>query len=314
MDQWRLEGLLIEAQGPETPDPDPIPKPAPFVPAEAPRTVRVYCLLDRTIRLRFGSAELKALVDPLLAHARVADDEPPDVTLDLHHGADEYVLLADGRLAARRDQPWEFKAAVLTEILSAVHPGQEWIAHFHAAVVGLSGGRKGCIVLSAGGGSGKTTLAAALARVGFPYMSDDTTALDRAQSRVAAAPFALSVKAGGREALAGHYPGIHDLPIFTEYGAQVRYLAPPPSGDRPPARLPARLIIFPGYSPGAPASIHRLSGLEALERLVRSGAWISPEPEDVIRVIDWIRRTPAFEMTFDSLDQAVALVREVSAS
>ncbi len=312
LDQWRAEGLL-PGGGPRL-EFVPAPAPKPVRPAAAPARVRVYRLAGRTIRMRYDSEELEAEFDPLLAHARIESDPAPDVTLDLHQTESGPFLVVDDRMVVLDGRPGEFKAAVLTEILSALHPGREWIALLHSAVVGIGPSPRECLILSAGAGSGKTTLAAALVRSGFTYMSDDTTALDRAEVKVAALPLGLSIKAGGGEVLAGLFPEIRDLPVRREHGDPVRYLPPPSSGDPSPTRLPARLILFPQYSPGAAASTRRLSGLETLERLVRSGAWISPEPGDVVRVVDWIRRTPAREMTFDALDEAVALVREVSAS
>lgn len=309
--QWRSEGLLGRDQSPETSDTWPSPSHEPFYPEAEPERAYVYNVLDRMIGFRFQTGDLETLIDPLLAHARVPDDETPEVLFDLYQTTDEFILMIDGRTVAREGTPFEMRAVTLLELLSAFHPHREWIALFHAAVVGMAEDPRGCIVLSAGGGSGKTTLAAALARSGFQYMSDDTTGLDRDRLEIAAAPFALSVKEGGWEAISGLYPGIADLPVIDEHGLKIRYLPPPTPDGRIRAGLPARLIIFPDYRPGSTASMQAISGLEALERLVGSGAWISPEPDDVGLVIDWIKKTPAFEMTYDSLDEAVAMVREV---
>jgi hypothetical protein len=312
LDEWRAEGLLSGDREPGQSSPDPPLEP--FHPAVEPEIVHVYRLLGRTIRMRFDSSGQEAGLHPLLAHARIQDEASTQVTLDLYQAESDQVLMVDGRMAARHVNPGEFKAAVLSELLSALHPGREWIALLHAAVVGLSDGREGCLVLSAGGGSGKTTLAAALAKSGFLYMSDDTTALDRDQVRVAALPLGLSIKPGGRAALVGLYPEIHDLIDNDPAGLENRYLPPPATEGSRPARLPARALIFPGYWPGAAAEVRHLSGMEALERLVASGVWISPQPGDVTRVIDWIKRTPAMEMTYGDLDTAVALVRQVAGS
>jgi hypothetical protein len=307
--QWLAEGLLTSNRPSIQLVRPPVPEPV--RPSGVPGRVRVYRLLGRTIRMRFDTEDLEAEFDPLLAHARIGDQTVPDLMLDLHQTESGPVLVVDDRMIAVDDRPGEFKAAVLTEVLSALHPGREWIALLHAAVVGVGRTPRECLVLSAGAGSGKSTLAAALARSGFTFMSDDTTALDRAEVKVAALPLGLSIKPGGRALLAGLYPEIQDLPVRDRSGFEVSYL-PPPSPDGPgPHLLPARALLFPGYDPGAGSEIRELSGLEALARLVRSGAWISSAPEDVTRVVDWIGRTPAFEIIYDSLDEALALVRRV---
>ncbi len=50
--------------------------------------------------------------------------------------------------------------------------------------------------------------------------------------------------------------------------------------------------------------------IEAIQRLVQADALISFAPDRLAMLVEWVRRTPAYSLSFDSLEGAVPLVRQ----
>src|SRR3546814_12138641 len=90
---------------------------------------------------------------------------------------------------------------------------------------------EGAILLPAPSQSGKTCLAAALAREGFTYCTDETTLLDSRNFRARGLPTALAVKAAAWDLLQPLYPGLQALPAPNRADGKIVKYMPPPSGS-----------------------------------------------------------------------------------
>ncbi len=221
--------------------------------------------------------------------------------------------MIDGLIAASCSDPEEIASTLKAQLVVAALNHYPLGAYLHAAVMRTGGG---CLLLPARPGSGKTTLAAGLARVGFAYHTDEVAVLDRDRLAVRGLPMCLTLKEGAWTLLAPLYPAISSLPVHQRVdGKAVRYLPPPvqigdPALDR---HWPVRWIVFPRYRPGAPTRLEPVRRTEALRRLLDEclALRLVLDEERVAQLVRWIGDIACLELEYGDLDQAVVALRDL---
>ncbi len=181
---------------------------------------------------------------------------------------------------------------------------------FHAAVLG----RAGKVVIFPGEtGTGKTTLAAVLARQGWQFFSDELAVMDSERLTITSFPLPMSIKTGAVPIIEPFYPGLGKAGKYLRPdGKIVRYLAPPleaPADGSEQAEIAA--IIFPFYQAGSPPRLTKTAKIIALRRLARTG---SSQREllavDVQALITVIEDTPCYDMFYADIQQAALLLEK----
>lgn len=188
------------------------------------------------------------------------------------------------------------------------------VMNVHAGAVSCKGG---AVLLPAEAGSGKTTLTAALVHAGAKYFTDEIAPLMVPSFELVAVPLSLTVKAGSIEPLRTRYPGLCDLDVYArEDRIDVRYMPPPSwaatAGEGERERV--RWIVFPRYVPDSITRLAAIGRPVALRRLLDE-AYLDRArltPDVVEQLVKWMRGVECFELTFGSLDAAVALVMDLS--
>ena len=183
---------------------------------------------------------------------------------------------------------------------------------FHAAVIGR---KEKMVLFPAEAGSGKTTLAAALAARGWRFFSDELAVLDIGDLRVAPFPMPMSIKPGSVQALERYYPGLASGALHHRAdGKDVRYLSPPPEsltgvGN---SAAPIDIIVYPIYREGSKTRLAPLTKIDALQRLAATGSsdrkFLSGDIEAMLALVE---RTPCFELVFSNLEEALELLEEL---
>ncbi|WP_298037125.1 PqqD family peptide modification chaperone [uncultured Desulfuromonas sp.] len=180
----------------------------------------------------------------------------------------------------------------------------------HAAVLG-NGNR--VILFPADAGSGKTTLAAALAANGLKFFSDELAVLNVDTLRVSPLPLPMSIKPGSVEILARYYPGLAQRSVWLRLdGTHVRYLPPPLEslplyGDL----APVGSIVFLRYEKGAQTRLLELGKFEALQRLVKTGSSNREcRAKDIEALLKMVEGILCHELVCSDLDTAISLLEE----
>jgi hypothetical protein len=277
---------------------------------------RCYRLLDTYIQIRFTSLSQDNWIHPVLAHLEIKG-EFADTTIDILQEANKYRL-------CRQDTSYQWtcdkldKLAPLVKglVLQAAINNHDYLLNIHAGVI-YDGHQ--CILLPAAAGSGKTSLTAALIHSGFYYFSDEIALLDETTFNVRAVPISLCVKSTGLSVLQPYFQDIVNLRVnVREDGKLVRYI--PPSSDNVWSDLglstAVAAIVFPKYSPLAPTAIQPVGKIEALNRLFRE-CMVLPKRLDykkVAELVQWIQTVDCYELSFCTLDQAVALINQIRKS
>ena len=270
---------------------------------------RYYELLATRFSLRLTSAAQEARVHPALAHLEIEEPAEVDALLDVLEADGGHVLLEDllpVGYCADLDQLTPLVTFRVRQTAINRHP---YFLAIHAGVV--SNGEH-CILLPGASGRGKTTLTAALSRVGFRYFSDEFALLEETTLHVRPVPLSLTIKRGAVGPLTAYYPELDGLPThLREDGRTVRYLSPAERPRDPERSHAVRSIIFPHYDADAVTSLRPLSRPEALRRLLRE-CLVLPDLLDragVESLVRWIRTVDCFELPMSSLPDAVGLVK-----
>jgi hypothetical protein len=171
------------------------------------------------------------------------------------------------------------------------------------------------VLLSAESGSGKSTLCAALLAAGGALVADDTVVLT-AGGGVEGLPTAVSIKEGSWQVLRRLWPELDRAAIHVrEDEKRVCYIRPPRLVT-PGEELAVSALLFPLYRTGSAAVLTQLPAQDAVGRLLP--ALFSPTDELDVELVDramaLVSRVPCFSFTFDRLDEAVAVVRQIPAT
>jgi hypothetical protein len=313
LDQWRNAGVIDAPSGPaadalwrldQPPNPL-VPCGVQELPVPGPWRVTVA---DRTVGIVPDPA-LRCVLAPWREWMTGAADTPVDHRLDLHGTPAGWQLYVDRRpfdegagYDAVRVALWR----ALTEI--GCRPAERLIV-LHAAGLVAPNGRG--LLLVAPGGSGKTTLAAALNADGFELLSDDVVpvALD---GGLLALGLPLGVKPGSWPVLKTCRPDLEALPVIERLGIPVRWL--PPRG--PAVTQPVRpgLLLLSRHIAGQPAAVAPASPEQVLQGII--------EADSVLRGLDqtklealarWIEAVPAYAMNYPDLETGLARIHDLLA-
>jgi hypothetical protein len=227
------------------------------------------------------------------------EDGTAVVQIDGHAGATATIDLQQGLLATLE---WAI-ASVAVEVL-----GEGYLL-LHAGAVAW--GDHG-MLLPASSGSGKSTLTAGLVGAGFSLASDEVGVLDPLTLELL--PFArgICVKAGSRPALARWYPSIlADAPRHRFGGEEVWYLSPPPDSWLQ-APTPIRSVVVPRYEPGVVTRLEPLARPDVLPILMEQSFSMPKHGGFGIQTVTrLLQQANCYRLTLSSLDEAVALLRDL---
>ncbi len=273
-----------------------------------------YKLLDTTFCLRYHSTTAEEILDPVLAHFEVGAPSDSDVVLDIVEGDGGYIVLHDIAPIDHCPLPHMLAPAVKNAVRQLAVQNCDFFMEIHAGV--LARGDQ-ALLLPGAPGSGKTTLTAGLGKSGFGYLSDEVAILQTDSLKLRPVPLGLGIKDGAVDVLASRWPELRELPAHTrEDRIRVRY-APPPSGnDLWDREFDARWIIFPRYDADCTTELHALSRGDALRRLMEE-CMVLPQQlgcGSAQNIAAWLRGIDCYELPMSSLDEAIALITDMTAS
>ena len=181
---------------------------------------------------------------------------------------------------------------------------------FHAAVITNN---SKAILFPAHVGSGKTTLAAMLAKQGFQFFSDELAVIDVENLHVQPFAMPMSIKPGSLPVLVPEYPELDTLTDhFRPDGKVVRYL-PPPTESLPKTDDAADVsaLVFPQYGNGAKNQFISLSKEETLQRLAKtcsSDRFL--RPQDIKAMLAMIEQSETLALQYEDTGEAIRLLKE----
>lgn len=308
VDEWARAGLLNhQSDAEDTPGPGAgwVLTPPPTAIA-LPGAVGVR-IGDCRVWLRIDDASLRTELLPLVDCFPREDAGPAAHVLQIAGGAAGWELRLNGHRISAGSTDDDAAITLLAGLLDLACRSQERLLVVHGA--GLLAPDDRGLLLVAPGGSGKTTLAAALNASGIGLLSDDVVPVGM-DGRLIGLGGPICTKAGSWEVLAATRPDISGCRIFRRFGEPVRMLAP--LSRAPSEGLDLGLILFPRYAPGEPPSRMPISPEAALQKVIEAEAVIRDITQDKLdRLTQWVSSAPAFAITYPDLETALLQVGEL---
>lgn len=197
--------------------------------------------------------------------------------------------------------------------------GTNWVigAHLHnyliihSAVLERHG--KGVMFVAVSGG-GKSTLAADLSLSGWRLLSDEMALIDRQPLRLIPHPRPVSLKNASIDIICQRHPQATMGPpaIDTHKGTIVHLRAPVDSVERGKESAEPAMIVFPKWTAGASPEFRPVGPGDAALRLIgQSFNYPMLGAEGFDRLATLVETAPAWEIEYDSLDDAGRLLDEL---
>jgi hypothetical protein len=291
LETWRQRGLVDRARA------TPLVRvgPSPGSTAEPP-TRFGCCRRFGPLRLAvaWDAAALTAPIEATLAHLPPATLDGAKVCLEVIQDEAGCRFVADGEILERAAAVEALSFCLRTCLIRLASRHVPHLLALHAAALARDGG---CLLLPAGSGFGKTTLAAALCAAGWRYLGDDVVLLEHGTLAALPVPTPLAVKIGSVRLLGALYPELAELPgLHLQGGHVIRHLVPPTTLVVHAAQ-PVRWIIFPerAREGGAPTPMSASDALEALLGVCHAAPTTLTFP-DVQTLVAWIQGVPCFRL------------------
>lgn len=304
--RWAQEGLL-DSDTPPTRRLGGADEPAWPAPSPRPLPPGAWALrvADRRLGLRVTHPDLRATLKDWLTPA--AEAGAIDHELALAGPPEDWRLSLDGAVREKgvdRDSALVATLSTLTEL--GCRPAERLLVIHGAGLVAPDG--QG-LLLVAPGGSGKSTLTAALEASGYGLLSDDVVPVTP-DGELLGLGLPLCLKAGSWPVLARHRPDLAQAPIIGRYGQRVRFLP----GTGQPAGGPVRpaWALFPHYDPGQPPAIEPLPPEQTLARIIAAEAVVRDLTQEKLEALArWVTDLPAHAIRYPDLATGLALVRDI---
>jgi len=242
-------------------------------------------------------------------------ERTPDTTLSVvpssnTDGTLRHDVYINGRCCARDLLEKEIVPVLVGVTFSRIAESLTDKLLFHAAVVEKN---HRAILFPGQAGSGKTTLAATLARMGYQFFADELALLDPQSGLIAPLPLPMSIKPGAVSVLSIWYPEIMQLPVYTRAdGKEVAIL--PPVLDRSldlNERVEPAAIIFPRYDWSAFGQIVEIGKTAAITRLVSlcssSRQLVEQDIAAMVRLVDSV---PCYEAMYSKVQTVYDFLEE----
>lgn len=289
---------------------------SPFPPPHDPRVNRAppyihnvsekhYCLGALPWKLRHEGDIHQSLFD-LLAHLErpVAQTLHASSTFSLRIENAAYELWRGASPIGTKSSFDDVILTLLFELGEWCYRQHDWRIVLHAAGVRVA---DKAIVMPASGGTGKTTLTAALLAAGFGYLSDDLVPLISDKLHALPVPLPLRIKAGSVSLLTSYYPELGKLPLHGPASYGVRLLRPQGyTLEHQQRNCRVAALVFPEREAGE-TILEPIPPVDALRRILDTGALFHRPliPEHVVSVLDWLSSVPSYRLRYTGLQPAV---------
>jgi hypothetical protein len=234
-----------------------------------------------------------------------------DLVFDIVRTVDGCELQSDGAVVFSDASLDAIVTSLFGSLMQRIYDRRESLIGMHAAAVAC---RDRCILMPGASGSGKSTFTAGVLYAGLTYLGDEVITLERETRHAVPLPLALNLKPDSLSVLQP-FVGRRNVTRQIQYGERrIHYLLSPQYKVNPPDRCyPVSHIVFPRFRKGEAVQLRALPAADVLQRLIETQSRIDRphDVSDIKRLLQWIERTPAFEMRFGSLSDGVEKILEL---
>ena len=272
---------------------------------------QIYIQLP-SLSIKVNSNDTPSLqqIEIIFNHLIIKDITPPvDYEVYIIKSEEEFLICLNDRVLETAESSLHIPVMLHRAVTELACNHNEWIAILHAGGICYE---EQAIVFPAVGGSGKSTLTAALVQSGFTYLNDDVLPLlkDRLITPI---PVNMCIKSGSWQVLKKWYPEINELEVYGRNNLQVKYLKPP-SYDFKASAIHSRFLITPKYKPQHEnVALQKISKVEALSAIIESDSLIKKplSKNNIKALVSWIEGIECYSLEYSNLDLAIEAIKNL---
>jgi hypothetical protein len=256
-----------------------------------------YRMGNKTFSIRYGSPALESYIHYPFAHLEDPSLTDSELLYEVFPFRSRFALRIAYNRCLTTDESPQLKRLLFQEMAGHLYniPTDGWLTYLHASAV-VADGR--LLLLASPSGSGKSTLAALLQKQGHTLFADDYIPVCIGKQLAYPFPAALSLKPGSLPALKAE-DIIPDL-MHREAG----FIQHHPESIPP---LPATVLIFVKYIPGADTHFEKISTSEALYPFLQE-AWVSGTREGAEAFMAWFKSLSVYRLEYGGKWDGVMVV------
>ncbi len=250
------------------------------------------------------------------AHAESESAKPRgDFHITIEESGDGYELRCNTALITKIPDYSHIMPILMDNLQILAYQFSDYLLSVHSAMLAYRG--KG-IILPGISGSGKSTLALSLQHKGYRCFSDEIAVIS-ATEKLMPLPLPVAIKSGSWKIIRNTYPEIDTQPIwYRQDGRRLKYIFLPDQKTHPGTRytaVPLEYIIFPYYNEQAKDyELVQCNSLDTLHALTQAGYQIkdSLTRHKVEKILQLVAKTPAYHLSYSSLEQAHQAIKEIT--
>lgn len=273
-----------------------------------------YRFGETIIQFSYESELFESYLHPLISHLETSETENYSPLFELFAFNEQIIFRLNGEVkgAWGYDETHLVKGLIFMNLVNAMFDKDDdfWLMTVHASAI--TNGKE-TILISAGPGSGKTTMAAMLQNKGYRLVSDDFVPIDKYSFRAWPFPIAMSVKQGSVNLLSSIYPDLEQKPInYITSEKSVRYIFPEKSHTIIQEASPVKAFIFIEYNSSIDFEWKKLHQVSAVKKLLDQ-SWISPSKGTAQILLDQLSHWSFYQLTYSSNQKALNTLEKLFA-
>ena len=272
----------------------------------------IYRIGQTYVKIAYQNEDIKNMLHPLIRHLEYHEKNLFQHTIIIACEQENLYLKVSGKKPEQfqENQTHLLKGRLFMILSNLLHDKSEkdWMLTIHASAVRE---HNNTMLIPAGSGCGKTTLAAILHKNGYTVISDDFVPVDL-QGKAHYFPGALSIKEGAFNLLKNDYPELETTPFQIQSREKmVRYLSLGNVSKEDLIPKPAQKVLFIRYDPNVPCKLKRLVSFEGFSMLLAE-TYVMPGPEAALAFMKWALNTQYYHLTYSNTELMLQAINSIN--
>lgn len=273
---------------------------------------KIYLIGQTHVKIFYHNEYMKNLIHPLIRHLEVLANNHFEHTIILACDKNTFIIKVSDQEAEQfqDNQTHLLKGRLFLILSNYMHNKLEkdWLLTIHASAVRE---HNNTMLIPAGSGCGKTTLAAILHKNGYTVISDDFVPVDL-QGKAYYFPGALSIKEGAFDLLRNYYPELETTPYHIQSREKlVRYLHQGNVTKEDIIPKPVQTILFIQYDPNVPCKLKRMVSFEGFSSLLLE-TYVMPGPEAALAFMEWALNIKYYHLTYSNAELMLEAINSIN--
>ena len=264
-----------------------------------------------SLQISHSDKESFALTQPFFQYLEIQKPESFVADYNLHiqkNKTQDWEIIQDRDILFSGKQLDKIIIPAISYILELALRRDPYLILLHASGVSC---KNTSIIFPAIGGSGKSTLCAALISRGFDYINDDVIPVAYDSGELISIPFCLGIKQGSWSVLEKYYPDIAERYVFGRNNLKIKYLQPPK--NKPYKKTyKAQFLVIPCFSKGNQCSLEKTSPVNGLKAIIEGESLmkIPLTDNDIEYLVKWVGSLECYILEYSNLEEAIAILKE----